>query len=175
MLLARYSKEMFRPKCNPSFQSVHCVAHLDEDISEVLPYLNSVLGGTSYTKAPPSLTLKVHGKLIALHARDIFINALEDDSEAEKILGWLKNEINEAWEKRNEIEPKYDSPQPPRMMDILKLLPKTNCRKCGEPTCMVFALRVVDGVKDPQDCPELEGENKKRLTEYMEGFSEEMI
>ena len=98
MLLQGYKKEMFLPKCNPSFQSVHCVAHLDQDISEVLPYLNTELGGGDYVQSPPSLTLRVHGKLITLHAHEIFVNALNDEEEAEKILGWLKKEINEAWE-----------------------------------------------------------------------------
>ena len=107
MLLEGYKKEMFLPKCNPSFQSVHCVAHLDEDISEVLPYLNTALGGGDYVQSPPSLTLRVYGKLITLHAREIYVNALNDEEEAEKILRWLKKEINEAWEKRAEIEPTY--------------------------------------------------------------------
>ncbi len=29
-----------------------------------------------------------------------------------------------------------------RMMTIYKQLPKTNCGKCGLPTCMAFALKV---------------------------------
>ncbi len=93
MLLEGYKKEMFRPKCNPSFQSVHCVARLDQDISEVLPYLNTALGADDYVKSPPSLTLRVHGKLITLHAREIYVNALNDEIEAEKILGWLKGDL----------------------------------------------------------------------------------
>ena len=96
MILRTYTKELFRPKCNPGFQSVHCVAHLDQDISEVLPYLNTVLGGTSYATSPPALTLRVHEKLITLHSRDIFVNALKNKEEAEKIIEWLKSEINET-------------------------------------------------------------------------------
>ena len=84
MLLHEYTKEMFRPKCNPSFQSVHCVAHLEQDISEVLPYLNTALGGSNYTQSPASLTLRVHGKLIALHAREIFVNALRTECRLKK-------------------------------------------------------------------------------------------
>ena len=170
MLLHEYTKEMFRPKCNPNFQSVHCVAHLEDDISEVLPYLNTTLGGTNYTKSPASLTLRVHGKLIALHAREIFVNALEDEAQAEKILQWLKKEINEAWEKREEIEPSFESPAVPQMMEILRLLPKTNCGKCGEPTCTVFALRVAEGVKSSEDCPKLDPENKAKLESYLGQF-----
>ena len=170
MLLQGFSKEMFRPKCNPSFQSVHCVAHLEQDISEVLPYLNTALGGGDYVKSPPSLTLRAHGKLIALHAREIFVNALKDEEEATKILAWLKKEINEAWDKRGEIEPTFDAPPVPQWLEILKLLPKTNCRKCGEPTCTVFALRAAEGLKDPEDCPELGGESKDKLAEYLGRF-----
>lgn len=170
MLLEGYKKEMFLPKCNPSFQSVHCVAHLDQDISEVLPYLNTELGGGDYAKSPPSLTLRVHGKLIALHPREIYVNALNDEDEAEKILEWLKTEINKAWEKRAEIEPTYEARPVPQMMEILKLLPRTNCRKCGERTCTVFALRAAEGVKGPEDCPDLAGEAKAKLEEYLGRF-----
>jgi len=86
VLLKGYRKEIFRPECNPQFQFLHCIAHLDEDITEVLPYLNAVLGGHQYLKEPPSLTLKVHGKLITLHPREIAVNALKDDSEADNII-----------------------------------------------------------------------------------------
>ena len=48
MLLKNYSKEIFRPECNPRFESVHCIAHLDQNIDPVLPYLNAVLGGFEY-------------------------------------------------------------------------------------------------------------------------------
>jgi ArsR family metal-binding transcriptional regulator len=170
MLLEGYEKEMFLPKCNPNFQSVHCVARLNQDISEVLPYLNTELGGSDYVKSPPSLTLRIHGKLITLHAREIYVNALRDESEAEAIIEWLKKEINDTWDKRAEIEPTYEPPAAPQMMAILKLLPKTNCRKCGEPTCTVFALRAVEGVKAAEDCPELTDEKKAMLTDYLGRF-----
>ena len=61
MLLKSYTKEIFRPECNPQFQSIHCFAHLEQDISGVLPYLNTVLGGSGYTTDPPSLMLQIHG------------------------------------------------------------------------------------------------------------------
>ena len=44
MLLKSYIKEIFRAKCNPGFESVHCIAHLDQDINAVIPYLNAALG-----------------------------------------------------------------------------------------------------------------------------------
>jgi ArsR family metal-binding transcriptional regulator len=102
--ISDYQIKIFRPECNPNFQSVHCIADLENDISEVLPYLNTVLGGSTYTQDPPSVTFKVHGKLITVHSRQIAINALRDEEEASKILQWLKQEINDAWEKRDQIK-----------------------------------------------------------------------
>ncbi|MDZ7696170.1 MAG: (Fe-S)-binding protein [Deltaproteobacteria bacterium] len=106
-----------------------------------------------------------------MHPREIAVNALRDDAEAEKILQWLKREINEAWEKRDEIEPKYEGMPKPKVFEILKLLPKTNCGQCGQPTCMVFAALTAQGVKGPEDCPELNARQSERLRSYMGGFS----
>jgi ArsR family metal-binding transcriptional regulator len=170
MLLRSYTAEIFRPGCNPSFQSLHCIAHLDQDISEALPYLNAVLGGFEYLKDPPAVTFKTQGKLITVHPREMAINALKDKEEAYKILEWLKREINESWDKRKEIEPCYEGAPKPKILDILKLLPLTNCRECGEPTCMVFATRMAGGVKGAGDCPPLIEENRKKLREYIGQF-----
>jgi ArsR family metal-binding transcriptional regulator len=170
MLLESYTKDIFRPECNPSFQSLHCIAHLDQDITEALPYLNASLGGFEYLKDPPAVTFRIHGKIITVHPREIAVNALRDEEEAEKILEWLKREINEAWEKRGEIKPTYEGLPKPKLLEILKLLPKTNCMECGQPTCMVFAARVAEGAKGPEQCLPLKEENRIKLEQYMSGF-----
>jgi len=108
MLLESYTKEIFRPECNPGFQSGHCIAHLDQDVGEALPYLNAELGGFEYFKDPPTVTFRVQGKIITVHPRKIAVNALKDAEEVEKILQWLKREINNVWEHRGEIVPAYE-------------------------------------------------------------------
>jgi ArsR family metal-binding transcriptional regulator len=57
-----------------------------------------------------------------------------------------------------------------KLIEILKLLPMTNCKDCGLPTCMVFAARMADGVKGVEDCPGLGIDNQQRLEEYMRQF-----
>ena len=171
MLLRSYRKEIFRPACNPSFQSLHCIAHLDQDIGEVLPYLNSALGGFEYVKDPPAVTFKLHGKLITVHPRKIAVNALKDEVEAENILEWLKREINESWEKRAEIEPMYGGAPRPKLLEILKILPKTNCQECGQSTCMVFSSLLLEGVKGVDDCPSLDDQGRERLEVYLGQFN----
>ena len=84
---------------------------------------------------------------------------------------WLKREINDAWDNRAQIEPSYEGAPRPKLIEILKLLPKTNCRQCGEPTCLVFATRLAEGAKGVEVCPPLAGEPRQRLEQYMESFN----
>ena len=168
-MLKHYSKEFCRPP-NPSAKHLRCVAYLDEDISDVLPYLNTVLRGHQYITEPPSLTLKFNGKLITIYSQEIAINIVKDTAEADNILKWLKQEINDTWKKRDQIKPSFSVAQKPGILNILKLLPKTNCKECGQPTCMVFALLVTEGEKGPEDCPQLDVRNKMTLQEYLKQF-----
>jgi ArsR family metal-binding transcriptional regulator len=171
MLLKSYKKRIFRAECNPSFESLHCITHLDQDVSKVLPYLNGSLGGFTYIKDPPSVTFRVHGKLITVYGDRIAVNALKDEEEADKIINWLKGEINEAWEKRDQIHPSYDSSPQPQMIEILKLLPRPKgCRACGQPTCLVFAQLVAEGVKGAEDCPPMPEETRQKLRKYLGRF-----
>lgn len=162
--------EIFNNECMPSTMSVQCFAHLGENVGKALPYLNTLFRGHTYTQDPPSVTFKVQGKLVTVHSKKIAINALKDEKEAAKIVEWLKREINAALENRAEIEPSYESAPMPKVFEILKLLPKTSCRECGQTTCMVFASMVADGVKGAEDCPPLDNSNYKKLFEYMSRF-----
>ena len=41
-------------------------------------------------------------------------------------------------------------------MDILKDLPRTNCKQCGVPSCMAFSVQVFKGEKQLDECPFVE-------------------
>jgi len=171
MLLNGYTKEIFRSKCDTEAQTLMCHAHLDSDISEVLPYLNTVLYGFTYIKDPPSITFKASGKLITVHADMIAVNAIKNEEEADKIIAWLQNEINDAWENRNTIKPSYESAGQPKIIEILKHLPKTNCGDCNAPTCMVFAVQAGEGGKTTSQCPHMSEATRSSLTDYMANFN----
>lgn len=163
MLLKSYRLEIFNNECMPGAMTVQCMAHLDQDVSEALPYLNAVLGGFEYIKEPPSVTFRPQGKLITVHGRKIAANALKDEHEARKIIEWLKREINDAWDNRGKITPSYEGMPRIKVIDVLRLLPNTNCKECGGATCMVFAAQVAEGAKDASQCPGLTDENRKKL------------
>ncbi len=48
-------------------------------------------------------------------------------------------------------------------LDIFKLLPKTNCKKCGMPTCLAFAMALAQKRAKLEDCPFVSEEAKEKL------------
>jgi len=50
-----------------------------------------------------------------------------------------------------------------KALDIYKLLPKTNCKKCGYPTCLAFAMKLAAGKADVESCPDMDEETKAIL------------
>ena len=45
--------------------------------------------------------------------------------------------------------------KPKNALEIFKLLDKSNCRKCGEKTCLAFAGAVFQEKRQLQECPQL--------------------
>ena len=50
------------------------------------------------------------------------------------------------------------------MLDIYKKLPKTNCGKCGMPTCMAFAVKVKNAQLKIWDCPYINKEDTEAVS-----------
>jgi len=63
------------------------------------------------------------------------------------------------------------------MLEVYALLPKTNCKQCGEPTCMAFATALLSRKRKIEECTPLMGEERyaknleklKSLLEPVEG------
>ena len=50
-------------------------------------------------------------------------------------------------------------------LDIFKLTPKTNCKDCGNPTCMAFAMKVAQGAISLDKCPHMSPEALAALSD----------
>ncbi len=55
-------------------------------------------------------------------------------------------------------------PQPKHAMEIFQLLDKSNCRECGEKTCLAFAGAVFQGKRKIEECPKLDRETIERFS-----------
>jgi ArsR family metal-binding transcriptional regulator len=67
--------------------------------------------------------------------------------------------------------PSFRGAPRPQLIEILKLLPKTNCRQCGEPTCMVFAARLAEGAKGVEAFPPLDSDQRSGIENYLRRFT----
>ena len=165
-MIEHYDLEIFTPPCEPGAERFSAKSLLLADISEVLPYLNATLRGAVYTQAAAALTWKKGGHNIAFHAYEIATSNVEDRNAACEELDGLVKLVNRTWERRAEITPDYETHQRPTPMAVFKLLPQTNCKRCGEPTCFTFALKLAASQKKTEDCPPLaEPQYAERLTE----------
>jgi len=50
-------------------------------------------------------------------------------------------------------------------IQIYKLLPQTNCKDCGDPTCLAFAMKLAAGKAELSQCPHVSDEAKSQLAE----------
>jgi ArsR family metal-binding transcriptional regulator len=153
MLIKDFDLEVFTPPCDPGAERYSARARLTADIAEVLPYLNATLRGALYLPEAKALTWKKGGHNVAFHSFEIATSNVEDREGAEKELKGLIDMVNRTWERRAEITPDTTTRQRPMPMAIYKLLPNTNCKGCGEPTCFSFALKLAASQKKLTDCP----------------------
>jgi ArsR family metal-binding transcriptional regulator len=72
--------------------------------------------------------------------------------------------VNQTWARRDEIEPDTTTHKRLQPLELYRLLPRTNCRACGEDTCFNFALKLVAAQSELARCTPLYGQ---------EGFEEE--
>ena len=151
MLLTSYKITRILP-CLADPMKIRVIAEVPEEIQEVFPYLNAILKGCIYNHPANTLTIRKDQKLITLHVLHITLAKIEDEKEAEELLKWLKDLVNETYEKRGQIEPNYSMAAELKALDIFKLLPGTNCKQCGEPTCLAFAVKLVGRDTDITKC-----------------------
>lgn len=155
MLIADYVLKMATSDCNHSAETVNAFADLANDMSEVFPYLNAVLKRARFSPRVPALAFDLEDRRIVLRPRQIAISRLRDEDEARQVLDWLLEMINRTWERRADIEPSYQAAKEPGLMEVYRLLPGSNCRVCGEATCMAFAAKLVREEAELVDCQPL--------------------
>jgi ArsR family metal-binding transcriptional regulator len=169
LLIEHYDLEVFTPPCEPGAERFSAIARLAVDISQVLPYLNATLKGAIYSPEADALTWVRGGRRVAYSAYQIAVSNLEDRDEAERVVKSEIERVNRTWQQHDEITPSVHIRKRPTPLAIYKLLPRTNCKQCGEPTCYVFATKLAAGQCQLDSCPALvEPVNANHLTALQE-------
>lgn len=135
----------------------------------VLPYLNAVIPQASYTPAAETLTFMEGYRMIALYRHRITIAKADDIVDAWMTLEDIRQLAEQTWSDRNRIEPSFEIRIKPPAIEIFKRLPRTSCGRCGELTCLAFAVRVWTGEASVRLCLPVfeEGGSSSRLREAL--------
>jgi len=158
MLLEQYSMRVSPPECLPSEIRVTATVEFEDDLTELLPYLNAELGPCIYDRDVPFLRLNRLGRLVVFYPKSIGIAGLRDEEEAREVFEEIRKTVNSVSLRKGKIEPSHWSLSVVKPLDIFKLLPRTNCGECGKSTCMAFAAALANGEAGMDDCPPLSDE-----------------
>lgn len=125
-------------------------------IDAVLPLLNALLPNViSYNPRSSALVLRRKPGFITLLADTIIITQVKDGDEGLELLNATCDLLNQTWEQRDTIQPRKEERRTPRPLDVWELLPRTNCRTCGEATCMAFAFALLEARRKFDECAPL--------------------
>ncbi|MGC8805412.1 MAG: (Fe-S)-binding protein, partial [Candidatus Ratteibacteria bacterium] len=78
------------------------------------------------------------------YARKIAGGKIVDEFDAKEQLKWIIEKINYCKNNLSKIIPNFERRMALQPVHIYKLLLQTNCKKCGENSCLAFAVKLVD-------------------------------
>ncbi len=116
-------------------------------LDEVLPYLATLPNVIAYNPETCTLTLRRQPGFISLYSDKAYITKVRDTEEGLDLFIALVDAINATWDNRVELVAMTVRKHAPRPLDIWTLLPQTNCKKCGLPTCLAFAMALAQKKK----------------------------
>jgi ArsR family metal-binding transcriptional regulator len=151
-LVEGYEFRLFEAGCAPGSARYGLQIDLANDISDVMPYLNAVINNASYDHENHILIWREPEQAYALRPRQIRLARIEDPTSAPQTANEIIGRINKVWLGRHSITPRFTERKLPTVIDILKLLPKTNCKQCGYTTCLAFANALHKGQAQLEDC-----------------------
>ena len=165
---------MVLAQCVADMTRIRFIAHLSGNLAEVFPYMNAVMQEASYNQAGPTFTFMDGYRMISVYPRRIAVAKADDIVDGWRTLEAIRRRANEVWRRRGEIEPSYEMREKPPALEIFKRLPRTNCKACGEQTCLAFAIQVYMGELPVGRCkPVFAGESghlKDALVEVCAGL-----
>ena len=170
-LIENYDFELAEPACRVGGSRFGALVSLPNDISAVFPYLNAVVDRARYDHENQTLIWDVPNQIYAFRPHEIRIAEVQDLQDARKIVGELVGRLNNIWQERDTITPNLTERKPPPVINIFKLLPGTNCKQCGYPTCMAFAAALSQGAAKLEQCPPLlvaeRAESREKLSDLL--------
>jgi len=128
---------------------------LDQNVRTLFPYINAMLDDALYYEKPEHVRFLFDGYRSFLYPNNVAAGVFDSHTAAKQFASGLIDFLNDIYDQKETIKPNYSQIKQIPIIDILRILPKTNCKECGFPTCMAFAAELVKGKVTSQTCPSL--------------------
>jgi ArsR family metal-binding transcriptional regulator len=128
----------------------------DRLLDDVIPYLATLPGVIAYNPETLTLTFRRQPGFLTLYSDKVYLTQVKDAEAGLEVLDALKDAINATWEHRHELTAVTKSRRAPHHLDIWELLPRTNCKQCGEATCLAFAALLIQQKRSLDECRPLQ-------------------
>jgi ArsR family metal-binding transcriptional regulator len=138
--------------CVADVTKIRLIAQLTGDVGAALPYLNAEMERASFNPQNSVLTFMDAHRLVSVHPRRITVAKADEIVDGWRTLDEIRRRVEDVWARRAEIEPSFETRERPPALEIFKRLPRTNCKRCREPSCLAFAVRVWNGEATVGDC-----------------------
>lgn len=125
---------------------------LNNDVSELAPYINSVARKAVYYEKPGFIKFLLDDYGCALHRNIGSAAAFSGRDQGLEFLEKLLLFLNEIHVQRDFIEPNHKTHHSISALGVYKLLPRTNCGECGYPSCLAFAAALSRRNTSPERC-----------------------
>jgi ArsR family metal-binding transcriptional regulator len=144
--------------CVADATRIRLTARITGDLRAAFPYLSAEMRQGSYNPDGPTFTFMEGYRMVAVYPQRISVAKADDIVDGWRALEVIRRRVNEVWARRVSITPSYERRQKPPALEIFKRLPGTNCRACGEPTCLAFAVKVHGGDASVRGCSPVFGD-----------------
>jgi ArsR family metal-binding transcriptional regulator len=121
-------------------------------LDDVLPYMATLPGVIAWNPETRTLTFRRQPGFMTLYSEKVYITQIKDAAEGLELLAALTDAVNAVWEKRIELIALTTKKRAPRHLDIWELLPRTNCKECGEASCLAFAVGLLQQKRELAEC-----------------------
>lgn len=125
------------------------------DLGDVLPFLATLPNIITYNPDAFTLTFRRERGFLTLYRDRVIFTQVDDAGQGLELLSALVDAINATWTYRHELKPLTQARRTPRPLDVWALLPQSNCKQCGEVTCMAFAFALLQQQRDVDECQPL--------------------
>ncbi|MGQ9539458.1 MAG: (Fe-S)-binding protein [Candidatus Bathycorpusculaceae bacterium] len=150
--------------CTADPERIKFLAQADKPLEDVLPILYLAIPNAKYSEKLGALSYRYKQHLVTIFSSGrIGMTYVKDRSEADQLIEEVKKLINSAFLYfKTNGKPSTEQVQAKKELTpvkIYELLPKTNCKACGEQSCFAFAAKLLNGEKTLQECPPLDSKD----------------